>query len=167
MSWGRNTYGNLGNGTTTNSSIPVQVNGLTNVEAVACGTNYSLALDANDSLFAFGRNTNGQLGNGTTADTSNPAAVLSLCTITIGSEDSNHFSNIKIVLYPNPARDFLVIEINENAIIEIFNLQGQIVKNTSLINSQNIININDLKSGEYLVTIRTSNEIILKKLIKY
>ncbi len=36
-SWGRNQNGQLGNGTTTGSNVPVQVSGLTGIIAVAAG----------------------------------------------------------------------------------------------------------------------------------
>jgi alpha-tubulin suppressor-like RCC1 family protein len=42
--WGDNYSGELGNGTTTNSSVPVQVPGLAGVTAVAAGDDFSLAV---------------------------------------------------------------------------------------------------------------------------
>jgi hypothetical protein len=42
--WGFNYYGQLGTGTTTNSSTPVQVSSLSGVAAIAGGSNHSLAL---------------------------------------------------------------------------------------------------------------------------
>jgi len=166
MSWGRNTYGNLGNGTTVNSYIPVPVIGLTNVVAIAGGTNYSLALKSNDSLFTFGRNTNGQLGNGTTTDSYTPIAVLSLCPTSIGVEENSNFTFNNILIYPNPAKDNLTIEIYKNATVEIVNLQGQIVKNITLTNYKNDIDIKKLIDGVYLIKITTDKEIIVKKFIK-
>lgn len=63
-SWGYNYYGELGNGTTTNSSVPVQVNGLSNVVAVAGGAYHNLALLSNGTVMAWGYNEYGQLGTG-------------------------------------------------------------------------------------------------------
>jgi alpha-tubulin suppressor-like RCC1 family protein len=44
QAWGSNQYGALGNGSTTNSAVPVQVSGLTGVTAIAGGelTGYAL-----------------------------------------------------------------------------------------------------------------------------
>jgi alpha-tubulin suppressor-like RCC1 family protein len=44
MAWGRNTYAELGDGTTTESDVPVPVKGLSGVTAVAAGGLHSLAL---------------------------------------------------------------------------------------------------------------------------
>jgi alpha-tubulin suppressor-like RCC1 family protein len=80
--WGSNSNGQLGNGSNTNSNVPVAVstagvlNGLT-VTAVAGGGAHSLAL-ANGQVFAWGYNGDGELGNGTKTDSKLPVAVNSL-----------------------------------------------------------------------------------------
>ena len=79
--WGYNVYGQLGNGTTTDSSVPVAVTraftplaGKT-VIAVAAGDYHSLVLCSDGTLVAWGYNAFGQLGNGTTTDSSMPVVV--------------------------------------------------------------------------------------------
>lgn len=68
--WGRNYYGQLGDGTSISKSVPVRVkvNGeeeyLSDIIDVAAGYNHTLALDRNGNLWAWGRNDRGQLGNG-------------------------------------------------------------------------------------------------------
>ena len=57
--WGSNHYGELGNGTTTESHTPVQVSGLTGVIAIAGGGNNSLALKSDGTVWAWGRNNYG------------------------------------------------------------------------------------------------------------
>ncbi len=42
--WGYNVYGELGNGTNTDSNIPVQVGGLTRARAIAAGQQYGFAV---------------------------------------------------------------------------------------------------------------------------
>ena len=79
--WGQNQYGQLGNNTTTNSSIPVQVkddtgNGfLTDVKFVAAGTSHSLAVKNDGTVWAWGYNYYGQLGNNTTTNSYIPVQV--------------------------------------------------------------------------------------------
>jgi alpha-tubulin suppressor-like RCC1 family protein len=48
--WGQNDFGQLGNGTTTNSAIPVQVSGLTNMVAAAGGALHSLAVKGDGTV---------------------------------------------------------------------------------------------------------------------
>ena len=76
--WGFNTYGELGDGTTTNRFSPVQVSGLTDVVAVAAGLSHGLALKSDGTVWAWGPNSNGQLGDGTTTNRSSPVRVSGL-----------------------------------------------------------------------------------------
>jgi alpha-tubulin suppressor-like RCC1 family protein len=73
--WGYNYFGQLGNGTTDNSNVPVAVPGLSNVTSVAISGNNGLALLANGTAMAWGPNSNGQLGDGTTVTSFTPVAV--------------------------------------------------------------------------------------------
>lgn len=72
VAWGRNSYGQLGNGNTTNSSVPVAVvntgvlSGRTVTGVVAAGS-HSLALCSDGRMVSWGYNTSGQLGDGTAA----------------------------------------------------------------------------------------------------
>jgi alpha-tubulin suppressor-like RCC1 family protein len=64
VSWGENGLGELGDGTTVESSLPVAVSGLSDVRAIARGED-SLALLADGTVMAWGSNISGQLGIGT------------------------------------------------------------------------------------------------------
>ena len=63
-SWGDNYGGQLGNGTTANSNVPVTVSGLSTVVAVSGGYQHSLALKSDGTVMAWGRNGIGELGDG-------------------------------------------------------------------------------------------------------
>ena len=70
LAWGNNYNGELGNGTTTNSSTPVPVDlpAGTRVTAIAAGGDgdaHSLALTSDGSVLAWGDNAFGELGDGT------------------------------------------------------------------------------------------------------
>lgn len=60
--WGDNSYGQLGNGSTEDSSVPIQV--MEDVSAVSIGFGHTVALKKDGSLWAWGYNSMSQLGNG-------------------------------------------------------------------------------------------------------
>lgn len=67
--WGRNNFGQLGDGSTINRSLPTPVAGdLRNVSALAAGFEFTCALARNGGLHCWGSNSNGQLGDFTAQD---------------------------------------------------------------------------------------------------
>lgn len=74
--WGSNWSGQLGNEAIVGESeVPIQVNSLSNISAIACGGDHSLAIrSSDDTIWAWGNNYYGQLGNG--LDTNSTAPVL-------------------------------------------------------------------------------------------
>jgi len=68
--WGSNAFGQLGNGTTTDSAQPVTVSGLVGATAVVAGSHHTCALGPNGEVGCWGDNSHGQLGNGTTTGSS-------------------------------------------------------------------------------------------------
>ncbi len=95
-SWGWNPYGQLGNGTNTDSNIPVQVSALSGIKAIAGGGGHCLALKNDSTLMAWGGNFLGQLGNGTNTDSNIPVQVSALSDITaIAGGDEEHSLALK------------------------------------------------------------------------
>ena len=79
--WGYNASGQLGNATTTSSSVPAAVtttsgalSGVT-VTQISAGASYTCALGGTGAPYCWGLNGGGQLGNGSTTTSSVPVAV--------------------------------------------------------------------------------------------
>lgn len=82
--WGSNVSGQLGNGTTTDSKIPVPViYPLGEVFAMTAGTEHTCAIDANLGVSCWGANVDGQLGDGTRIQRLNPVQVKNLASLDI------------------------------------------------------------------------------------
>ncbi len=69
--WGYNHEGELGNGSTTNSSVPVIAWG-SGISAVSAGSVHSCALTSSGAVLCWGGNSVGQLGNNSTTDSHVP-----------------------------------------------------------------------------------------------
>lgn len=74
--WGRNSNGELGDGTTSPRNAPVRVSGDIPFDSVTAGEAHSCALTRAGAAYCWGRNDSGQLGDGTTTNRSQPVAVV-------------------------------------------------------------------------------------------
>ncbi|MBF0349387.1 MAG: hypothetical protein HQM11_00055 [SAR324 cluster bacterium] len=72
--WGRGDQGELGNGFTTNSMIPVSVYQITTARHITTGVGFSCAVLTDGTVSCWGNNTEGTLGNGETDNQSYPVA---------------------------------------------------------------------------------------------
>ncbi len=63
LCWGLNEEGQLGDGSTTNSHVPVPVQGLGGVISVSAGGHHTCAITNTGAAKCWGRGSNGQLGN--------------------------------------------------------------------------------------------------------
>ncbi len=73
--WGRNNYGQLGDGTTVDKNVPVQIGTATDWKIISPGSQHTFAIKTNGTLWAWGSNTNGQLGDGTSTSKNAPVQI--------------------------------------------------------------------------------------------
>jgi alpha-tubulin suppressor-like RCC1 family protein len=88
--WGGNTYGRVGNNSSSNLSSPVQIGTGTDWSMVSAGRNHSAAIKTGGTLWSWGRAAEGQLGHGNTTVRSSPVQVGSDTTWSKVSTGSAH-----------------------------------------------------------------------------
>jgi hypothetical protein len=76
----------------------------------------------------------------------------------------NHLAIVHV--FPNPAIDRINIDNDEKAIVEFINIQGEIVKSSSLREKAGYVYIADLASGFYIMRINTERGLVIRRLIK-
>ncbi len=79
--WGGNSFGELGNGTTQANRVPGPVVGLSDVIDLHGGREHVIALRSDDTVWVWGSNGEGQLGLGGTANRSTPTQVPGLANV--------------------------------------------------------------------------------------
>jgi alpha-tubulin suppressor-like RCC1 family protein len=91
VSWGDNTNGDLGNGTTQSATTPVSVSGVSHAVAIAAGYQHALAAINDGTVMAWGDGSSGQLGTGQSTPSSTPVQVPNLSnvvSVAAGERDS-------------------------------------------------------------------------------
>ena len=88
--WGLNNRGQLGDGSTLSSSIPVSVVNVNTATAVSGGSAHTCSLLSNGSIQCWGLNDRGQLGDGSTLSSLTPVGVIGIHTATAISSGGFH-----------------------------------------------------------------------------
>ena len=78
--WGLNNVYQIGDGTTTNRTVPTLVTGISNATDIVVGTYHSCALLSDHTIKCWGKNSTGQLGDGTTTTRTAPVLVSGIST---------------------------------------------------------------------------------------
>ena len=74
-SWGHNSQGQLGDGTTVNKLSPIQIGTSANWSRVAAGDEFTMAIKTDGTLWGWGLNVNGALGDGTNLNKTVPTQI--------------------------------------------------------------------------------------------
>ncbi len=92
VAWGANSSGQLGDGEESGakSDVPVPVEGLSHVKAIAAGAEFSLALLDNGTVMAWGANEAGELGDGSFGESDVPVPVRGLTNVAAIAAGGEH-----------------------------------------------------------------------------
>ncbi|PCJ67228.1 MAG: hypothetical protein COA58_02620 [Bacteroidetes bacterium] len=86
--------------------------------------------------------------------------IVSRNTLSVGNLD-----NQGILIYPNPASDYIQIQTESGAFYEISNLVGQVVQTGEILKPLSFVDLKNLSSGSYFLKIEVSGQIIIKKVL--
>ena len=92
--WGKNNDGQLGNGSTASTDIPVLVSGDLAFLEIANGRAHTCGITNTGDAYCWGNGSDGQLGNDSTADSNIPVAVSGDLSFTKISAGANHTCGI-------------------------------------------------------------------------
>jgi alpha-tubulin suppressor-like RCC1 family protein len=158
--WGDNSLSQCSSSTTNSFSNPNQVVGTTYSTKISANLYSSLALKTDGNLFTFGQNHVGQLALGNSVN----SVVTSVTCPSVLSSESFDESN-KATLYPNPVSNQLNISTTfEIQKLAIYDVTGKQVKYQE--GNTNAIDVQDLKSGFYLMEITVDGNKQFKKFLK-
>jgi hypothetical protein len=83
---------------------------------------------------------------------------------TILAINPNDFAS-QIMIYPNPATNYITIESPQQAMVEIFNMNGQVLETILCSNKKTTIDLGKLSPGIYITKVKTDKGIAVKKII--
>jgi uncharacterized protein (TIGR03790 family) len=72
--------------------------------------------------------------------------------------------NARIIIYPNPSADLINVNIEGDSTYKIYDSTGKLIKKDKLVNKQ--INIHDLKTGVYMISISNGTKVFNKKVAR-
>ena len=169
--WGKNDVGQLGDGTTTDTYIPVQIGTDTNWDTVSAGYQHVVALKTTGALYTWGGNDFGQLGNGNITAVPTPTnVVITGCTLAneTFNSSSNHFN-----ISPNPAQNELNLNYKGTDVINtivIYDTNGKEVFTTQPVATPTLMatfSIAELQSGSYIVVLKNKDKtVVSNQLVK-
>lgn len=72
-----------------------------------------------------------------------------------------------VELYPNPAKDFIYVNDNDSKTVRIYNTNGRLMISQNITYNNTGINISDLPSGIYIITLSNENQTKSARFLKH
>ena len=82
----------------------------------------------------------------------------------VGFDATNETQTTQALIYPNPSTSDFIIEYNGMRQVEVFSMDGRLVK--SIQTASPVHQLNGLMNGTYLVKITTNDGVIVKKMVR-
>ncbi len=178
FSWGSNEYSELGAGTVSNQSKPIEVmlGSYSNIFTVVSNSRHSAALLDNrvidkkiygNKLVMWGWNANGQLGDGTFDNQSIPIEIKCPILLTTNATDKNS----ELGVNPNISNTSIQISIPEtihgSINLKIIDSFGECIQSIKTNNKSTLnIDVSNLTVGNYMVQIMFNNTIYHGRFLK-
>lgn len=149
---GVNTTGQLGIGTTANTSSFVQVGTASHWAKVRCGRQHTLAITNTGTLWTWGLNSSGQLGDGTTTQRTTPVRIGTECNLSTPSYDKKVMR-----LLNNPVHEQAQLLFANDGVkqLQVFSLQGQVVLQKTTTDDFTYLDASGLTSGVYFISCKS------------
>jgi Secretion system C-terminal sorting domain/Regulator of chromosome condensation (RCC1) repeat len=153
--WGRNAYGELGDGTTVAKYVPTQIGADANWLNISTDGSLSvIGLKTNNTLYSW--------GHYSLPFTTTPSLVGTVCSLGIATYDKNKV----IKAFPNPTKDWVTLSFDSSITpitgISVTNALGQVVtvlKKESVANGKEIdLNLSNCAYGLYFIKINTQSD---------
>ena len=92
-----------------------------------------------------------------------------ITSIISGVHDAGSLEGVNV--YPNPASDFLIIDIDGQVLgkstqVAMYDINGNMLLLKELTSSRNKIDISGFASGLYILNVRNDNAVTIQKIIK-
>ena len=164
--WGRNDAGQLGDGTTVERRLPVQIGTDSDWVAVAAGYQHGVALKSNGALYTWGTNDFGQLGNGSTTPQPLPTYIaVAGCTLGVDEVQGD-----AAAVYPNPSSGKVYFSSEAGKISRAWVVNGlgqEVVKPFDCVDDELSVDLSGLLAGVYFIKMEgVDGGVVVKRVLK-
>ena len=160
--WGNNGNGQLGNGSTSASNIPLLISSVSWSD-VSVGVFHVIGIQENGSFYSWGSDVNGTLGNGPITGNVLLPSLIEECE----NLNTSEYDSSNIIVSPNPSNSILtIVSKSKVKYIKIYDLSGKLVVSKDENSIVVLLDIGSFLNGIYYLKILTDDGIVVKKIIK-